>query len=372
MRLALFMVAVVWLLGGSAGHRAAADTPPAVNEPAPDDKDAQPTCRENPRYCRALSLSVENDLFGDGSDRHFTNGIRFGYLFPLDGPPRLARWLARFIPSLRGPGATYRTQVSLAQNLFTPDDILATGLIVDDRPYAAWLFSEVGLASVHDKRLEAPSADSDTILRQDNFIVSLGMIGPAALGRQVQRWWHGVIGVDKPRGWQNQLRNEPALLLLYERSWVIRPRVAHAGRFGVDFMPKAGAALGNVFVYGAAGGVMRVGWNLPDDFGVPQIRPSLPGNAYFEPPEGGLSAYLFFGGEGRIVGRNIFLDGNTFRNSHSVAKEVLVADMTAGGVIAFGGPVPFRISYNFIFRTREFKLQKNADKFGSITLSLLF
>ena len=55
----------------------------------------------------------------------------------------------------------------------------------------------------------------------------------------------------------------------------------------------------------------RVGSFQPDDHGPPTIRPSLPGADYF-PRQEGFSAYVFGGVEGRVVGRNIFLNGNTF------------------------------------------------------------
>jgi hypothetical protein len=43
--------------------------------------------------------------------------------------------------------------------------------------------------------------------------------------------------------------------------------------------------------------------------------------------------YIIGAVDNRIVLRDIFLDGNTFADSHSVKKELHVADLTAG--IAF-------------------------------------
>ena len=63
-----------------------------------------------------------------------------------------------------------------------------------------------------------------------------------------------------------------------------------------------------------------------------RIRPASPGSQSFEPPDSPRSFrwYLFAGFETRLVGRNIFLDGNTFRSSHSVEKNPVVTDLRLG------------------------------------------
>lgn len=68
--------------------------------------------------------------------------------------------------------------------------------------------------------------------------------------------------------------------------------------------------------------MLRLGQRLPLDYGPPRIQPSLPGSGFFVPPQDRFGWYLFAGVEGRAVARNIFLDGNTFRDSRSVDKEL--------------------------------------------------
>jgi hypothetical protein len=123
-----------------------------------------------------------------------------------------------------------------------------------------------------------------------------------------------------------------------------------------------------VFTYGAAGFTLRLGSDLDKDFGPPRIRPSLPGGACFR-PEKGFTWYLFAGLEGRAVLRNIFLDGNTFSDSHSVDKKPFVGDLQAGLAVQWGR---FRFSYTEIFRSKEFEEQESADVFGSLSLSYHF
>lgn len=138
-----------------------------------------------------------------------------------------------------------------------------------------------------------------------------------------------------------------------------------------DFVPHATAAIGNVFVYGGAGLTLRLGGNLPQDFGPAHIRPSVPGTDYF-PSNGRWGWHVFAAVDARGVGRNIFLDGNTFRDSHSVSAKPFVADFEIG--IAITGQIPgtktgFRATLKQVFRTKEFDGQSEGDRFGAFSLS---
>lgn len=68
------------------------------------------------------------------------------------------------------------------------------------------------------------------------------------------------------------------------------------------------------------------------------------------------------------MARDIFLDGNTFRDSHSVDKEPLVADIQFGLAIHVGR---MRIALSNIWRSREFEDQDERSQFGAINLSFL-
>jgi lipid A 3-O-deacylase len=70
--------------------------------------------------------------------------------------------------------------------------------------------------------------------------------------------------------------------------------------------------------------------------------------------------------DGRFVANNIFLDGNTFKNSHSVKLRDSVADIAAG---ISGTWKKFRFSYAQIYRTREFRQQTDPQEYGSFSFS---
>jgi hypothetical protein len=112
---------------------------------------------------------------------------------------------------------------------------------------------------------------------------------------------------------------------------------------------------------------VRIGLGLKEDFGPPRIRPSLPGAGYYQSED--VHCYLFAGGEGRAVLHNLFLDGNTFTDSHSVDKKPFVGDVQVGLALQISR---LRVTYTQIYRTKEYDGQDSADQFGALSLSYAF
>ena len=78
------------------------------------------------------------------------------------------------------------------------------------------------------------------------------------------------------------------------------------------------------------------------------------------------AAYSYLSAEVRAVGRNIFLDGNSWQASHSVRKRPVMADLSAGLVFAWPR---FQLTYTQDYRTKEFYGQAKRDVFGSIAFT---
>lgn len=299
-----------------------------------------------------ISAVFENDTFSD-TDQNYTNGFRLAYLSSEDKTPYAARWIANHLLPLSTEG-NKRISIALGQNMYTPTDLKQTALIPNDRPYAGWLYGSVGLVS-------------DTGKRLDNAMLTVGVVGSASLAKPTQRWVHEVIGSPDPKGWDNQLRDELGVVLTFERKWRSLYEISPFG-IGVDMTPHVGVNLGNVNTDASVGTMFRLGFDLPSDYGPPRIRPSLPGSDFFIPTST-LGGYLFAGVEGRAVARNIFLDGNTFRDSPSVDKKIFVGSLQAGAALTFES---MRLSYTHVFQTREFDGQAKPQQFGAITLSYRF
>jgi hypothetical protein len=317
-----------------------------------------------------LALQWDNDRFA-GSDRHYTNGLGGAWLWaPKKGPGALERLGAALPPVLAD--AERRVGVAVGQSIFTPERIGERDLIREDRPYAGWLY--LGLAALsYGERRSGPVAGD-----LESFEIGLGVVGPAAFAEDVQTAWHEFFEFTRPHGWDNQLDNEPGLVLAYNRLWRfcadldgVDCRTGARGAASVDLIPHVGGTLGNVFTYLAAGAKVRLGEGLRGDLGPSRTRPGLPGWSFHTPGDG-FDWQVFAGAEGRLVFRNIFLDGNTFSDSHSVSKKSLVGDFEIGFTVSWDYGWPISVSYRHVLRTPEFDGQRGSDQFDSLSIAVSF
>ncbi|MFK5914851.1 MAG: lipid A deacylase LpxR family protein [Woeseiaceae bacterium] len=299
------------------------------------------------------SIQLENDFFARSGDRYYTNGVEISQTLIGDR----VQWLEDVATSLWAfdtdgeiNGVNYR----VGQKIFTPDNTEATDLLVNDRPYAGYLYLSAAMLS---------SVSRENNIHTGNLIeVTLGIVGPSAQGENVQSGFHDLIGIDKANGWDNQLHDELALGISYTRFW---KEVKPLASLSYGMTPHISLTIGNVYTYAASGIMFRFGTHLNNDLAPPNIRPGFPGLSLFRPTQQS-SWYLFAGIEGRAVARNIFLDGNTFSDSHSVDKKPLVADFQYGFVFQTGG---MRFSISNMIRTKEFEGQKDETKFGAVNIS---
>lgn len=344
-----------------AAEQTAAETAPVTA--TTDTPDTEPTLQTDlTRRLRKLNnekfitFNSENDLYGGGTDRNYTNGARVTY-FSLGTPlPDIFYTVDKLVPTF-SINETTSISWSLGHNLYTPSDIEVAANQDDDRPWAAFLYGSAGLVSVTKNHI-------------DSLEATVGIVGPAALGEQVQKLIHRhVSDSPMPKGWRHQLKNEPGLMLSWERSWRERYTLDALG-WNAGATPYIGATLGNIYTYANTGVTFYLTpYNGQFQDTPVRVRPAMPGTGAFVVPEKAFSWYLFGGVEGRLVGRNIFLDGNTFADSHSVDKKYLVGDATAGLALTYGRT---RLSYALIYRTREFDDQDKGDIFGTVTLGVRF
>jgi len=140
-------------------------------------------------------------------------------------------------------------------------------------------------------------------------------------------------------------------------------------------IPRIGGRLGNVAIYANGGVEFRLGWFIPINFGSCGIRPGCDTNPAFNHDKTGdfrrfrTSVHFFSILDSRLVLRDIFLDGNTFKESHSVEKEYFVADMMVGIAVYYKR---LKVSYAYTLRSREFEGQGDRHTFGSFSISFTY
>jgi lipid A 3-O-deacylase len=313
---------------------------------------AQPLPPPDPRA--TASFVLENDslkLSGPPTDRWYTSGVRFGWSSAENNLPGPLAIIDGGLASLFGAANT-RWRLDFGQNFFTPLDKHLEDPDPRDRPYAGILYGTIGL-------------DRRTWRTLDRFELQLGVIGPASGARDTQSFIHRLTNDPIPEGWGRQLHNEPVFNINAERIW--RLPVAGTGIGEVDVLPTVGAQLGTVRVAASAGARLRFGQGLERDFGAPRIRPTIG-----DPPAPvgeGFGWYVFGGVGGYAVARDIFLDGNTWRDSRSVDKRNFVADFEVGAAVFWRN---IRLSYTQVWRTKEFEDQSRIFTFGSVSLAFAF
>lgn len=310
----------------------------------------------------ALSVFFENDLFSD-TDESYTNGVKLSLVSPdisryADKVPAWSKGVVSVLPfvNVLGDDVQKNIGLSLGQSIYTPRDISDSELIPDDRPYAGWLYFGVAFHSKTERGL-------------DTLELQVGIVGPSSLAEDAQKIVHEVRDLQNPNGWPHQLNHELGLNFFYDRKYrLITSELSNYG-LGYDVIFHSGVSLGNVRTDVNVGIESRVGWNLPKDFGTPTIRPTGNILATNQPKESSLSVYFFAGTEGRAVIHDIFLDGNTFEDSHSIDKKHFVGDFSLGVSVRWQD---IKLSYAHLVRSREFEGQADLHAFGSMTLTYFF
>lgn len=299
-----------------------------------------------------MTVVLENDLFYN-FDRHYTNGLMLAWIPKRTTTPDWILKLADKIP-WNAERYTICHGYVIGQNMYTPLDITLSDPPLDDRPYAGWSYVGVGLLIERDNHL-------------GQLTLSVGWVGPSSKADRAQIDLHELIGSKKPMGWEHQIADEPGFVLAYQHTWRQFASTLLSGN-ELDLMPHAGLSLGNVYTYVNTGLTVRYGNVLQRDYGPLRIQPSPPGGGVIG-LQSGVRWYLFSGVDVRVVGRNIFLDGNTFKNSRSVEKKPIVADWQNGIVVSYKD---MRFSYTHVYRSREYDGADDWEDFGAVSFSWIY
>jgi len=281
----------------------------------------------------SIRLYLENDIVAK-TDSDYTHGTRITY----------GKSYTNDVPFLLGE--TKEIDFSLTQLIYTPSPKSVVELQPLERPYAGFLGIGVNTKSLLNKRTQFEEG------------IAIGVVGPYSFAEETQTTVHEWLDSAQPMGWDNQLNNEPIINYHYAASYKAIQYTCF------DIISKSEAALGNMFTYIDSGFMTRVGYNLNNNFGLNRIEPTTrvfnKDDTYF---------YLFVYPQIRYVVQNIFLDGNTFEDSHSVEKEPIVTDFSLG---AAAGYDRFELAFSYVFRSKEFETQTDADRLGAITVTYNF
>ncbi len=141
-----------------------------------------------------VRIHYDNDLF-QGEDIYYSQGIRLEIVNPIFRKNPVNRILISF------PNASSRKYgISAEIAAFTPTSILSDSILFNDRPYAAIMALNFFQMSYSNELTMKLSSD-----------IQVGIIGQAALGKEIQTGIHRVTNNSIPLGWQHQIQNDVIL-----------------------------------------------------------------------------------------------------------------------------------------------------------------
>ena len=242
----------------------------------------------------------------------------------------------------------------LQQNMYTPNSIRIKEHIKGDRPYAGALLGAVG------KELFVDPDSPWSHYVEGNF----GMIGPASCAEYSQKIIHKLLDCHMPQGWDNQIHNE----FVVNGQWWTR-----YNWFLCDYVaivPRGGVAAGTIQDFLDVGVDLKIGWNMRRKeiginpmFSATQNKPSWKEK---------LSFWVYGGVGERYYLYNHFLEGSMFGHRDDDLKvdiEPFVSEAHVGAVLQYD---KFFITWYGIFRTDEYKHQKESPNYGGLSIGLIW
>lgn len=294
---------------------------------------------------RATRLTLDNDTYdfwipvAARPDWDYTNGVDLSV--EVAGGPLWARRIAPHAGGCAGAEspdtACTTTTFAIGQKLFTPR-VDSTAPVPGERAYAGWLYlSATGRVA--------------TSARQRSVVAEAGVTGPPSLGKAIHTGWHRLAGFREPRGWDNQLRFEPGIVVRYEESVLA---AASAGGVRVaTLVPEWGADAGNVHVGAHAGLALRAGYAVPH-----------PWSRAADHAAGPVSVYGIATVRGDAVARDLFLDGNG--GSPRVRREPFVRQRELGAGARLTGVT---LEYRAITQSRQYRTAPASHTWSTFELT---
>jgi len=314
----------------------------------------QPTARRRP-----WQFYWENDIgvLTKGTDEYYTNGLRLsiGSMAAWPSTFRDKYCGSRFNPCRRMITETGDPRAFAAyaftHQFWTPQDKQEPRPQPLDRPWAGYMYGSVNVV-----------VEDDTGEKEQHVAeLQVGILGQGAGARMVQTEWHKLIGSRKPLGWQNQLKNEPVINLIYAQN----RRYRRGNSTNADLIVTPGAVLGTLMTYPSAAVTARLGRHITGFPAMP-IAPAAVGTTR---ERSSWEFYFHAGAEGRLVLHNALLDGGFFGDGPSVDRRIGVYDLRGGFSVRFLSN--WRVTGTIIRRSEEFTPPPGRAKGAHVYNSLV-
>jgi len=284
-----------------------------------------------------LSVSIENDFFmnSDNNYSHATE-IKWNMRYPKD--------------------QIFLTSIGFRQFFYTPDDITKGDVIQPyERDYCGIL---EGFYQMWKK--ESTFIGDEYTLYEIDF----GVLGPLAFGGETQSYVHRILpGNVQPKGWYNQMPNEPILNGYMERHHEL-VTFGDLNSWGTKVDVLYGGSLGTTWVNAFMGAEMKIGYNIPDfvsdnTFSMKVKRDVVADNKFY--------SYVKLESRGYAQAFNATLGDSLFQD-HPYGRTLtpLFSENTFGLVVGYN---KFSFCYLLTKRSNEFYGQAKPLDYGTLSVN---
>ncbi len=295
-----------------------------------------------------IALSSDNDAYFEPTnyDRYYTAGHNLSYV-SKEFDDSFIKYIALF--SLLSKQRVQAFGISIGQEIYTPSAKFTLNPPLNDAPYGGYLYTNI-------------MAQNRTSNFMEQISLNLGVVGEYAFAKEAQDMIHDLVHYYHLAGWHNQIKNEFIFNAYY--NWIYK--------FGIinniiDLLPYASIALGNAHTHLEVGMRLRIGYGLNGDFGIQKATTNHIGSTSINDS---FRIYIIGGISEKIVGRNIFLEGNTiggYKSKLNLNRFVYEAEI--GAIIAWRG---ISLSYMYSYRQKEFIEQISNSNYATIRLEISF
>jgi lipid A 3-O-deacylase len=303
-----------------------------------------PLLAQSKIHRQEINIITDNDNYDlELTDRYYSNGFIIQYNRVASRTPAgIIKKINRFElgHKVYNPVTNRRSTENVLANM--------------DRPFAGWFYGSYG----------------STLFTKKNNIIeytfNAGIMGPSALGAEIQQGWHQFIGLYRVYGWEYQLNNSIGLNTSAAYYHTIVP--AAPGQ-GLTMHLVSKAELGTIFSNASAGVLLKTGWLNTDEKQSGYWMGNLGADektfnrkefiVFLEP----LVQYQVY---------NATVQGGLFTNDkgpYHTGIQSLVFQAKAGFMIT-GNNVGFRFYQTF--RTKEGSRMMKGEHWGTIGLSFRF
>lgn len=237
-----------------------------------------------------VSFTLDNDgIFG--VDQDYTNGIFLSYATGQLKQESQWQWLSLADSEHANID---KIELVLGHKMWTPSDIEADYPLVNDRPYAGYLHTEINYLSLTD----------DKAVRY-NF--TIGATGESSLSEKAQEIVHGITGSTDPQGWDYQIDDKVAFSLGYRVFNKLMRSEEQKTQWEITNINDINA--GNFRSDVSQGVMFRWGTNLASSIGAANISVESPFSASMLAQDTS-SWFLFTGFEGRYRFNDMTIEGD--------------------------------------------------------------